>query len=179
MSNPLIKTIVRTRFTVTSRAAVDRQTKKVLRSYLQLSQGVSELAGSKPVKVPKMLGVDEEMREWSFFMLIRHNIIVNRAISANVKRLALGEPEPKKRFDPKSDVMPEPDCGPEQIAIFKSSVLSHLDAVDELDELRGTAVTNHPVFGPFDAHKWNCMFAFHLQIHLKQAESIRQAIRGN
>jgi hypothetical protein len=123
-----------------------------------------------------MMGVDGDMRGWSFFMLLRHNTIVNHAISANVKRLALDEPEPARKFDAKKDVMPGPDSGIEQIALFKSSVLSHLDAVKSLGELRGTKTKNHRVFGTFDAHMWNCMFAFHMQIHLKQAAFIRNTV---
>lgn len=179
MSNPILKSIIRIRFALTSRSSANAQIGKCLKAYLQLAQGVSEDAGSQPITVPKMLGIDEDMRGWSFFMLLRHNMIVNHSISANVKRLVLGEPAPTKKYDIKKDVMPEPDCGPEQIALFKSSVISHLDAVKSLGELRGTATMNHPLFGPFDAHKWNCMFAFHLQIHLKQAEFIRHAMREN
>jgi hypothetical protein len=176
MSNPIIKTLIRTRFALTSSEAASAQAMKHLNSYLQLAQGVSEVAGSEPVTVPPMLGVDEDMRGWSFFMLLRHNTIVNHAISANVKRLALGEPEPKKKFHIKKDVMPEAESGIEQIALFKSSVLSHLGAVKSLGELRGTETTNHPLFGSFDAHKWHCMFAFHMHIHLKQAEIVRETV---
>lgn len=174
MSHPLLRTIIRTRFTLTSRAGASMQAEKVLKDYLRLAQDFSEGTGSQQVTVPKMTGVDEDMRDWSFFMLLRHNTIVNHAISANVKRLALGEPAPTKKFDPKNDVMPDPDCGAEQISLFKTSVLKHLESASELGELRGTATTNHPLFGPFDAHKWNCMFAFHLKIHLKQAEYIKR-----
>lgn len=177
MANPLIKAVVRTRFALTSSPAAGAQAGRHLNSYLRLAQGLTEVAGSEPVTVPPMLGVDEDMRGWSFFMLLHHNTIVNRAISSTVKRLALGEPAPRKKFDAKKDVMPEPDCGIEQIALFKSSVLSHLEAVKSLGELRGTPTTDHPRFGPFDAHKWHCMFAFHMQIHLRQAEFVRRAIR--
>ena len=174
MANPIIRALVRTRFTLTSRASAKAQTEKLLTEYLRLAQGLDEISGSEPVTVPRMLGVDEDMRGWSFFMILRHNTIVNNAISANIRRLALGEPAPTKKFDTKKDVMPEAECGIEQIAIFKASVLSHLDSVKSLGELRGTATTNHPLFGPFDAHKWNCMFAFHLKVHLRQAESVRE-----
>jgi len=176
MSNPIIKALIRTRFALTSREAASAQAEKHMNAYLQLAQGLSEIAGSEPVTVPPMMGVDEDMRGWSFFMLLRHNTIVNHAISANVKRLALGEPEPTKKFDPKKDVMPDSESGIEQIALFKSSVLSHLEAVKSLGGLRGTKTTVHPLFGPFDAHKWHCMFAFHMKIHLKQAELIGQVI---
>ena len=176
MRNPLVKAVIRTRFALTSREAAVAQAEKHLKSYLQLAQGLTEVAGSEPVTVPPMMGVDEDMRGWSFFMLLRHNTIVNHAISANVKRLALGEPGPTRKFDAKKDVMPGPDCGIEQIALFKSSVLSHLGAVKSLGELRGTKTTDHRVFGTFDAHMWHCMFAFHMKIHLKQAAFIRNTV---
>jgi len=169
MSNRILRTIVRTRFAMTSRASANARSERFLGEYLRLAQGLDEISGSEPITVPPMLGVDEDMRGWSFFMILRHNTIVNNAISANVRRLALGEPAPTKKFDPKKDVMPSGDCGIEQVAIFKASVISHLESIRQLGELRGTETMDHPLFGPFDAHKWNCMFAFHLQIHLSQA----------
>lgn len=177
MGNPILRKIVRTRFSLTSRKAVERQTKAALKEYLQLANGLNEITGSTPVTVPRMLGVDEDMRGWSFFMLLRHNTIVNHAISANISRLALGEPEPTQKFDVKKDVMPDVECGIEQVALFKASVISHLDSLKSLGCLKGTRMTKHPLFGSFDAHKWNCMLAFHLKIHLKQASLIRQAVR--
>lgn len=178
MANPIIRVIVRTRFLLTGRDSANAQAERLLTGYLRLAQGLDERSGSEPVTVPPMLGVDEDMRDWSFFMILRHITIVNRAISANVKRLVLGEPEPRKRFNPKTDVMPEHDCGIEQIALFKSSVISHLETVKSLGELRGTETSDHPLFGPFDAHKWNCMFALHMRIHMKQAAFVRNAALG-
>lgn len=176
MSNPLIKAMVRSRFNLTSREAAVKQTKGVLKEYLQLANGLDEISGSTAVTVPRMLGVDEDMRGWSFFMLLRHNTIVNQAISANISRLALGEPEPTQKFNVKKDVMPGEDCGIEQVALFKASVISHLNSLKQLGNLKGTRETKHPLFGSFDAHKWNCMLAFHLRIHLKQAALIRGAV---
>lgn len=173
MANPVIKAILRTRFGLTSRASANTQTEKLLTDYLRLAQGLDERSGSEPVTVPPMLGVDEDMRGWSFFMILRHNTMVNNSISANIRRLALGEPASTKRIDPKKDFMPAAECGIEQIAIFKASILTHLESVKSLGELRGTETSMHPLFGPFDAHKWNCMFAFHLKVHLKQAEIVR------
>ena len=176
MANPILRTIVRTRFCATSREAAAKQTRATLKEYLQLANGLDEITGSTPVTVPRMLGVDEDMRGWSFFMLLRHNTLVNHAISANISRLALCEPEPTQKFDVKKDVMPTAECGIEQVALFKASVIAHLDSLKALDCLKGTRMTKHPLFGLFDAHKWNCMFAFHLKVHLKQASLIRQAV---
>ncbi len=176
MANPVLKAIIRTRFRLTSRQGAITQTRKYLREYLQLAQGLDELSGGNPVRVPSMIGVDDDMREWSFFMLLRHNTIVNHAISGTVIRLVRGEPEPTRKFDVKKDVMPERDCGVEQIAVFESSVQNHLDALEKLGSLRGTETKKHPVFGPLDAHGWTCLFAFHLSLHLKQAQRIRAGV---
>ena len=77
-------------------------------------------------------------------------------------------------FNPKTDVMPGPDPGEEQVAAFRGSVEAHLAAVEQLGKLRGTRKKRHPVFGMLDAHGWHCMFALHLQVHLKQAEVVSQ-----
>lgn len=174
MIRSLIKIFVQTRFKLSSAKRVEKQTRRLLKEYLRLAQGLDEISGSEPITVPPMFGLDEDMRGWTFFMILRHNTIVNNAISANIRRLALGEPTPAKKFDHKHDVMPAEDCGIEQIAIFKASVLSHLESIRPLGELRGTKTKDHPRFGSFDAHKWNCMFAFHLKVHLRQAMFVRE-----
>ena len=60
----------------------------------------------------------------------------------------------------------------QQVEAFRQSVHDHLATVTELPALKGTARTEHPVFGLFDAHQWHCMFAFHLHIHLRQAAAV-------
>jgi len=113
------------------------------------------------------------MRSWSLFMILEHNVIVNRSITAIVRALALGEPpDGGGLIDPKRDVMPSADPGPEQIAAFRESVERRLEVVSGLPELRGTLTKQHPVFGMLDAHGWHCMFGLHLQIHLWQAEVV-------
>lgn len=68
--------------------------------------------------------------------------------------------------------MPAGDADGSQIAFFAESVHSHIEAVESLKQLRGTGTSRHPIFGNFDAHKWNCMFAFHLGLHLPQAKYV-------
>ena len=117
-----------------------------------------------------MRGVDEDMRHWSFFMILEHNCIVNRTISAIVRQLAKGEPlSGASIIDLKSGVMPSPNAGSEQVARLRDSVRDHLEAVASLGRLRGTKTARHPVFGDFDAHQWNCMFGLHLKLHHPQA----------
>jgi hypothetical protein len=119
------------------------------------------------------MGVDEDMRDWSFFMILEHNTIVNRSVAGVVRSLALGEDLPASaRIDPKRDVMPSADPGAEQVEAFRDSVESHLATVARLPGLRRTSRLPHPVFGDLDAHGWHCMFGLHLEIHLKQAETV-------
>ncbi len=173
--NPLIKALVRTKFRFTSRQTADRQAERWLRYYLGLAGKLDASGGSRPVRVPAMQGVDEDMRDWSFFMLLEHNTIVNHAISRVVERLARGwDPVQPGDIDPKTGVMPSANPGPEQVEAFRDSVRSHLKMVASLGQLRGTKTREHPVFGTFDAHAWNCMFGFHLQVHARQAKYIVQ-----
>jgi hypothetical protein len=180
MSNMLIKAAVRTLFLCQSRDRALRQSEVLSAQYTQLAERLSKDAGRISVEVPPMRGVDEDMRHWSFFMLLEHNTIVNRSITATVRQLAQGEAlSGPAVIDMKNDVMPSSSADGWQVELFAQSVEDHIAAVRDLGNLRGTSTSRHPIFGPFDAHKWNCMFVFHLRIHLPQARFIveRAAIR--
>jgi hypothetical protein len=178
MSQLLLTTAVRTMFILTSRKKMIRQTTDIVDKYLRLAKGLSSEAGRHSIEVPPMRGVDEDMRRWSYFMILEHNSIVNSSISEIVQALALGRSlEGLGLKDPKKDVMPAASAGEEELQIFKDSAQNHLAALTNLPELRGTKTKTHPLFGDFDAHKWNCMFAFHMTIHYKQAEFVAHSVK--
>jgi len=178
MSNPLIRSVIRTRFLLISREQVSRMIRRNADAYLDLADRFGSTSAMEPVTVPTMIGVDPEMRGWSFFQILEHNVIVNRSISAMVEALALGkEPTGAALINPKTDVLPKGLYGPEQVDAFRVSVDDHLALVAKLPELKGTAERPHPVFGPFDAHKWHCMFGLHLGLHLHQARKILSLLR--
>jgi hypothetical protein len=177
--NLFVKTAVRTLFLVTSRRRAARRARRHLAGYLELAEGLPREEGMRPVRIPPMRGVDEDMRDWSFFMILEHNRIVNRSITATVRQLARGEPSRgAAAIDPKTDVLPSPAAGEEQVEEFRKSVEEHLETVPTLGRLRGTRTAPHPVFGDFDAHRWNCMFAFHLGLHLPQAAHVLRAVEA-
>jgi len=177
MSNLLIKAAVRTLFLCQSRDQALRQSETLAGQYTALAAGLSKEAGRMMVEVPPMRGVDEDMRRWSFFMLLEHNAIVNRSITAAVVQLAKGESlSGTATIDVKKAVMPSSSADHSQVELFAHSVADHIAAVRELGKLRGTKTSAHPIFGQFDAHKWNCMFAFHLRIHLPQARFIAERL---
>jgi hypothetical protein len=145
----------------------------MLEKYIGLAGGLSPQAGRRCVEVPPMPGVDQDMRHWSFYMILQHNDIVDRSISAIVRQPVRGEPlSGAAAIDPKKDVMPCPSAGEEQLQAFQDSVNEHVEMMNSLGRLRGTKTAPHPVFGDFDAHKWNCMFSFHLVVHYKQARHV-------
>jgi hypothetical protein len=173
MSNLLIKAAVRALFLCQSRDQALRQSETLLGQYMDLAAGLKDEGARMTVEVPPMRGVDEDMRRWSFFMLLEHNTIVNQSITASVVQLANGEPlSGRATIDVKQGVMPSSSADESQVELFAQSVADHIAAVRGLGNLRGTKTSRHPIFGQFDAHKWNCMFAFHLHIHLPQARFI-------
>jgi len=180
MSSPLIKAAVRTLFLCQSRDQALRQSEALSAQYTELAARLSKEAGRMSVEVPRMRGVDEDMRRWSFFMLFEHNTIVNRSITASVVQLASGEAlRGPATIDPKKDVVPSPSADESHVELFVQSVSDHIAAVRGIGNLRGTKTSRHPIFGHFDAHKWNCMFAFHLRIHLPQARFIVENATGS
>ena len=164
---------VRSRFALTSRNKASLQIRRPPDAYLALSRQIKREQGAVRVRVPRMLGIDEEMRNWSFFMILEHNAIVNRGITSIIQRLVRGEkPEDAGVIDMKRDVLPSRNPGEEQIQLFRASVEDHLLMVPSLVRLRRGLRTPHPFFGRLDAHGRHCMVGLHLFIHYKQADYV-------
>ncbi len=175
MKPKMMKTAIRVWFAMTIRAKATRRIQRMLDQYLALSQRIDGDCGSIPVTVPAMPGVDEDMRNWSFYMLLEHHAIVNRSITSIMRSLVRNrQPSGAGAIDPKDDVMPTTAAGFEELEAFTKSVRDHLKSVGQMDKLRGTLKYRHSLFGYFDAHDWHCMFGFHLMVHYKQARLIIQ-----
>ncbi len=177
MSHILLKSAVHLLFACTSRSRVARRCDVLSREYEILLEGFTKDSVRQGVRVPKMKGVDEDMRDWSFYDVLEHNVIVNRRITAIVCKLASGgSVSDLPRIDPKKDVMPIGSFSDDVFEVFLDSLARHRSSVEGLGSLRGGGESRHPVFGMFDAHKWNCMFTFHLGLHLAQARSILKLV---
>ena len=165
----LLQIPVQMLFHLTPRDRALQQTRVRSAEYLDLVRKAGAGAGVAR-NVPKMMGVDEDMRDWSLFQLLEHNTIVNRSITRLICELSEGVPPAEMtRIDPKRDVMPSAGPGEEQVEAFRLSVEDFLDRVGPLSGLRNTIRIPHPVFGRFNAHQWTCMLGFHLSVHLRQA----------
>mgnify|MGYP001553637111 CR=1 FL=1 len=138
MNKLFIKAVVRSLFIMTSRNRALNQTERLLNDYLELADGLSREVGIHSVKVPPMRGVDEDMRDWSFYMILEHNAIVNRSISATIQQLIQGGPlRGAAAIDPKKDVMPSQSAAEDQLQEFQKSVNGHVGLMANLGSLRG------------------------------------------
>ena len=178
MGNLVIKAVVRSMFFFSSSQRAITQAEGLLDKYTRLAAGLRPEEGRRSVKVPPMPGVDEDMRRWSFYMILEHNTIVNRSISATIDQLIRkAPPSGAACIDVKKDVMPSSSVGEEQVRAFSRSVADHLDMVRGLGGLRNTTARPHVLFGDFNAHQWNCMFAFHLGLHYRQAKHVVRQVK--
>lgn len=155
MNKIFIRTIIRSIFLLTSRERVISQANSFIRKYSSLAKGLTLEAGQLSTEVPPMRGVDEDMRRWSFYMILEHNAVVNTSISTTIRQLVNGEPLSGAAFiGPKKDVMPSESADEEQLLLFRTSVTDHVEMIKGLGRLRRTKTTSHIIFGDFDAHKW-------------------------
>jgi len=62
MSSPVIRTVIRTKFLLTSRKKASQIIRTQADSYLKLAERMGAENGAKPVIIRPMTGVDPEMR---------------------------------------------------------------------------------------------------------------------
>lgn len=111
----LVRTIIRLRFSLTSREAATRLLESERDRTLEVARRLGEEGCRKTATVPAILGVDEDMRDWSIYQVLEHDTIVNRRLTGQMLFVAGAGPGPDPDFSIKHDVMPSPDPGPEQV----------------------------------------------------------------
>tara|TARA_R110002096_G_scaffold91625_14_gene207331 strand:+ start:4892 stop:5419 length:528 start_codon:yes stop_codon:yes gene_type:complete len=168
----LIVKAVRLRFALTSKSAATAQIRREAQRSIDLAKSVPPEKAAQSVAVPSMLGIDPEMREWSLLQILEHNVIVNRRITETIRALLQGNTLDSDDFDPKNDVLPSEQPALAIIDEFSKSIGEHLAHIELETSLKSSLTSKHPIFGPFDPHRWHCMFGFHLQIHRKQMEAV-------
>ncbi|MEO0416368.1 MAG: hypothetical protein AAF226_15585, partial [Verrucomicrobiota bacterium] len=132
---------------------------------------------SQGCRVPAMPGVDPEMRDWSMYEMLEHNRIVNVELTQMMQSV-LDTGRYETDFDAKHDVLPQGEVGASVVAEFQESSEAYLHVVRKFPKLKGVGSMPHPVFGQFDAHKYFCMFGFHLALHRRQAEKICSILKA-
>ena len=174
----LLSSFIQLKFNITSHDRAVHVIRNECDRSIAIAESVSTEKARQPINVPSMLGVDEDMQDWSLFQVLEHNAIVNRQVSKRINSL-IQETEWTSNFDPKKDVMPSNAPGAEQVQLFRKSVDDHLEIMKTTDRnLRATTKARHPVFGMLNAHQWNGMFGFHLMLHRKQMSAILKELNA-
>ncbi len=180
-ANPLIKAMVRTKFALQSPKAATEEIRREYELTLKVAEDLGTELAARPVRVPELMGIDEDMRDWSVYQMLEHNLIVNGEITRVVASLARGTPY-ETTFNAKTDTVPSASPGPEQVEAFRTSVEDFLALVEgELADinLRKSTKRQHPQFGLMTAHDWHCMFGFHLMLHRQQAEKAAELLASS
>ncbi|MFT6792907.1 MAG: hypothetical protein ACJAR1_000895 [Rubritalea sp.] len=80
----IMRKVIQWKFRMTSREQGIAKIQAHLQAYLDLLNELTDEQACQRVKVEKMSGVDEDMREWSLCENIEHNTIVNHALKARI-----------------------------------------------------------------------------------------------
>lgn len=124
------------------------------------------------VLVPRLRGMEDSSRYWSVFMVLEHLAIVNGGVAAAMRELAAGR-VPAGRVST-ADVKPRPSAGPDSLDAFSRSCDLVMRVMGTIADPRSTPKYEHPWFGPFDAGQWHHMAAFHMRLHRRQIEAVRE-----
>lgn len=131
-------------------------------------------AGSRPVLITRLRGLEDSSRNWSVYMTLDHLRIVNTAIAGTIRQLLDGHVPPGQAST--AAVKPSPDADASVIGAFADSCEAVIAAGQSADSLRTRARFSHPWFGPLDAEAWHFMAGFHLRLHRTQIGHILTAL---
>lgn len=129
---------------------------------------------SQSPKIPRLMGMRDESRDWSSFMVIdhlrMHTDFVLKAIRALVIGHELTSPVPDFRYWVPDDV------GAECIDQFQDSVWQYVSFVGNLHESgkyrEASGAIPHPLLGRLNVKRLNAYASFHLSIHRSQLQKI-------
>ncbi len=153
-----------------SRARLTRLFRDELELILELVGNCDPVAGSKPVLIDRIRGIEDSSRHWSVYMTLDHLRIVNEAIAVAIESLANGI-VPEGRVST-ADMKPPANRDASVIEAFEQACALYLSTIDNVVNLKTSARYPHPWFGPLDGAGWHAMAAVHMRIHRKQIERI-------
>ena len=136
----------------------------------QRVRSIKEPEGSRRILIKRVLGIEDNSRYWSLYMVLDHLNIVNQGIAGIIDALCTGSSG--LQAVQIADVKPDPTVSVETIEAFASGLQSYKNKVKLLFPLRSTTTHLHPWFGAMNAHQWHCLAALHHSIHRRQIEKI-------
>ena len=126
--------------------------------------------GSRPVLVPRLLGLEDSSRCWSPFMVVEHLVIVDANMFRIMSDLVAGRLHPEEARI--QDFKPASSAGGDALVAFEQLVGRFAASVPRWPQLHTACRHAHPWFGALDAHGWLCLAGLHHRIHRRQLERI-------
>lgn len=155
---------------ISSRDRLTRLFAHELELILELVGNCDPIAGSQPVLIDRIRGIEDSSRNWSVYMTLDHLRIVNEAIAAAIESLGRGiVPEGHVSI---ADVKPAAKRDASAIEAFEQACALYLSTIDNVANLKTAAKYPHPWFGPLNGSGWHALAAMHMRIHRQQIERI-------
>lgn len=157
----------------TKQAAVSAKLDAEQRLITALAENLPAAQAGHRVLIPRLRGLEDSSRDWSVWMTLEHLRIVNEAVARTMGELLAGR-IPSGRADTAA-VKPTPNVDETVLPAFAASCEA-LRRANKAPSLQTVQRFAHPWFGPLNAAGWSFLASFHLGLHRRQIESIRQRL---
>ena len=124
------------------------------------------------VLIPRLIGMEDSSRYWSVYMTLDHLRIVNRGATGLIASLARGQLP--SRIVGTADVKPSTAVDQTVVADFDGTCAEFERTVAAIANLNSDTRWPHPWFGPLNAARWHFVIAFHMSLHRRQIERIKE-----
>jgi len=142
---------------------------KILEYTSDLNKGKME----RQVLIPRLPGLEDSSRFWSVAMTLEHLTIAGNTTSGIIVELS-HDRIPPLRLEI-TQVKPFANDANESRRAFQAMLkTASTRLLREVKNRSSKARLRHPWFGPITAREWNCLIAFHQDLHFRQ---IRQIIK--
>lgn len=143
-----------------------------------LTAGLDEEQLTRPVLVPRLLGLEDSSRFQSYAMVLEHLTIVGLAVVPTIVELTHGR-TPAIVIRPE-EVKPRGGRPLAEVRTdYRAMIVAFTRAIlHDVGDRNSTARHPHPWFGLLSAYQWLCFAPLHQMVHFKQARRICRAVRA-
>ncbi len=142
---------------------------------LRLARTITREEQNKPILIKRFIGIEDNSRNWSVSMVIRHLLIVGPNILHTSKSLSKGiVPEQAIKIQ---DTKPSTNVSSETLAQYDNFLNTYRQQTEHL-QYPDLPTIEHPWFGQLNTAQWLKLNALHNRIHRKHIEAILQDLTG-
>ncbi len=125
---------------------------------------------SKLTLIERLIGLEDNSRYWSVYMVLEHIRIVNELV-ANILENLCNDKLPNDESTIEA-TKPAENIGKEIVEQFIESKENVIKLANSYTDLETEVTFSHPWYGSMNALDWYCMCALHIKLHKLQIEKI-------